>query len=404
MISAADETRLLDECVKIHDYFAREQLSRNHYAEAPYVSAGDLASYELLTSLIATPPGQPKTSARRTLTGFILDNIVDAHVFTPVGTDDSSTEDTSVLTELRDRKNAVAERLGFGSYIDAYAATRGWTARRITGRAQAYLDETSDEYWALFGSYFTRGAPRENLDMLYRDMLLTHDPLFGLEPLPGRLRTMLEEVTDNTTASKIEMSISDDAPVTYACSILSDGRGYLVSAPCGGLEQYKAAFHGLGHALYTALPAAEPWVDLPVDLTQTEGMAFIFEAMPAVHARRYASLPELQARHLERLFRFISLYFGRLYAGRWFLEDVWYRKDLTVEMARALERKLVVAAVGFQPPADGPGFYIDWRPLCAEFLGAAEIAEMYASEDVATGDLRITRTAHGKLKAGRDVK
>lgn len=389
--------RLLDDCVSMHDAAVQQQLQLNLYDDAPYVSQGDLTELTLLNGLLDILRVRPSVQVR-TLAGFVLDNVIDAHVFAEHGTDESSTDDPAVRARLRDGKNRVARSVGFANYFDLYCATRETTAGAARAAARVALRSSEREWRALSARNALHGVTFDRFEQWYQAVLGRYDGLLGADLLIDAVGQQMERSYGPPLTERLTVQVSEDAPVTYACSILNRGAGYLVSAPVGGVEQFKAAFHGLGHAIYSLLPAAGAWVDLPVNLDQTEALAFLaqaslFDGPPAAVVSR---VDTDSLRELREAMRLVEVYFRRVYAARTIAEDDWYRAEPSTDRAAGRLSELTCTVTGLSPVGD-PELHVDWRPLCLEFLRAYEISEAMLETAIDKSGIHVARTEEGRV-------
>jgi hypothetical protein len=354
---------LLDQAVGMHDAEVRRLGNESDAQQQPDLD--DLYSRDTLGQLLAR---LDRHRCRRSsiLAGFILDNIVDRDIY--AGQADESTSGAwAVLPHLRRAKNELANDYGLPDYFALYLATRQYEWSAVAQLAKTTLAVTEAEYRALFNELIGAAATdRAAFDDAYKQVLHGNVDNYPFDALLPALAELLHDAFGGRYDASVEFRSVSEEIVTFAYTVLAEGRSALTTARMGGYEQFKAACHGLGHAVFGLLSTVPAWAALPADIALTESLAFSFQLVPAM-PWFCAGLDIEPNRDLLRWARFTECYFERMYAMQALWEHDYYdhggdAADLVSEFNAQRRRHL-----GVIEDADSVA-RPDYRPLCVEFL------------------------------------
>jgi hypothetical protein len=214
-------------------------------------------------------------------------------------------EMNGLRSEILQRAHEEAERLGFAGYAAFCRDLSGVDLTALRDFTQAILSRTLDMYQDLLAWYLKRWvgvelrhARRHDLARLFRA------PNLDTSLPPGNLReaadgSLHKMRIDPNAGGRIR--VDDEprprkVPRAFVATIRIPDEIILVVRPSGGVDDYQAFLHELGHALHYA--NTDPGLDVLDrrlgDPSVTEAFAFLLDGLLRERGwlRRFVSLPE----------------------------------------------------------------------------------------------------------------
>ncbi len=289
---------------------------------------------------------------------------------------------TEVLNPLRAEIFRSIERraaqLGYASYPELCRSVRGLPLDEVDRRMQAFVAET-DELYRLHLERMLRAAgipPAEAAthDVAYLSRSRGYDKYFPSEgAVPALKHTLREMGIDLGFQKEIVLDLEPrpgKSPRAFCAPVQIPGRIYLVTAPHGGPDDYRALFHEAGHAEHFAhfdpgLAMEDRYLGT---MALTETFAFLMEDFQR-NPRWCKEFLGLEDPAYQRRSDFLKLYLVRRYAAKLRYELGFYTRSSVEDNERAyrdeLESALGITVPGHQYLTDvDTGFY------AAEYLMA----------------------------------
>lgn len=195
-----------------------------------------------------------------------------------------------MLAERWQRVNAEANRLGFATYHALWDELGGLQLQNLELMAQTFLRETAVPYFRALNhwSQIILGTNQPDAaDMFYLLRGSQFDDLFPAEKLATAVyqtTRLLGLPLAETGGLEIDLEPrAGKSPRPFCAFVQVPAEIKLVVNPVGGHQDYKAAFHELGHALHGLhIPAHLPFAARYLgDDSVGEAYAFLFEQFPA---------------------------------------------------------------------------------------------------------------------------
>ncbi len=197
---------------------------------------------------------------------------------------------TPILAESWTTQHDLARELGAGSYRELFEGLRGIDLGALADQGRALLDDTADLYErAMDGALRASAgvglddAARSDLPLVFRAQGFDrHFP--SAHMLPALERTLeglgIELRRQSNVVLDTEPRPGKD-PRAFCAPVRVPGRVYLVMAPIGGVDDFRALFHEAGHTEHYAntggrLPFEYRYLG---DNSVTEAYAFLLEGL-----------------------------------------------------------------------------------------------------------------------------
>jgi hypothetical protein len=292
-------------------------------------------------------------------------------------------EVTASRNDLRERRwdllHARARELGFASYAALCDRLGRLGLERLRGTMERFLWETEAPYRERLASELRGVGVEPSLGERSDFLRLFRSPEFDalfprermLPALEATLRGLGVDVDHQPNVILDAEERPRKTPRAFCAPVDVPGEIYLVIAPTGGADDYRALFHEAGHAQHFAhVHAGQPFAFRGLgDNSVTEGFAFVLEHLlySAAWLRRYLDIADAE-RYLS-LARFQKFYFLRRYAAKLLYELGLHTSDDVRGQAKRYA-DLLTTHVGVRySPADylsdvDAGFY------CARYLRA----------------------------------
>lgn len=184
---------------------------------------------------------------------------------------------------------AIARELGFADHTARCAALGGLPLESLAAVCQTLLVETEALYRDALRPAFARiGVPADEAashDLAYLFRINDYDALFTSDQLVPRMRAMCEAMwLDIDAGGRVTFDLEDrplKSPRPFCSVIQVPQQVVLVLRPVGGLNDYAAFLHELGHALHFSHTSADlPWEFRYLgDNSVTESYAFVFDRL-----------------------------------------------------------------------------------------------------------------------------
>ncbi|MBI2844486.1 MAG: hypothetical protein HYX78_13910 [Armatimonadetes bacterium] len=228
--------------------------------------------------------------------------------------------------ERMQKLHGQAKDLGFGSYLQMYDQLKELHLDWLLGRMRELLDRTEDIFDAELDHHLDAiGMQKEDAtpaDTAYLFRAPQFDSLFPAEKLVESLKKTLSGMGIDLDSQKNVRLDTDSRPLksprAFCAPVVVPDEIYLVIAPRGGQDDYKAILHEAGHAEHFGhvLP------DLPFafkrlgDDAVSESFAFLMDNLLKNH-RWFAEVMDTHGiDDYLRLTRFHKLWMTRRYAAK----------------------------------------------------------------------------------------
>jgi hypothetical protein len=298
------------------------------------------------------------------------------------------------LAPLLEEKEAHLRRtvadLGYGTVLDVAVRLRRTEIGELRRLAREVLDRTEAAYAGALAAIVADeldlplerfGWPDVPLLFQLRDL----DGHFPADALVDHLNRTLEGLGLSADAGgRIHIDDGDGPrknprPICIPVAVPTDVR--LSIKPAGGLADYQALFHEMGHAQHYAAVATEHFAFRHLgDSTSSEAFAFLFEGLLAdpIWLAERTDLPEAARARLVRVQAFQRLYMARRYAAKVLFELALHGGELTGEVTPAEAYAAHLSeAYGF---ALGPEDAARWQVDQDDFLYAADYLRAWVLE------------------------
>ena len=200
----------------------------------------------------------------------------------------TATELNPLLRALHERAHALAEELGWPSYLAMCEDLSGIDLEALGAQTDAFLEASDDAYEPLLAPELERQLGlgfdrlrRADLPAFFRAPEL--DAAFQADRLVPSLGETLAGMGIDVAAQPGVVLDTEarpkKSPRAFCAPVIVPDEIYLVIAPQGGRDDFAALFHEAGHTEHYAhidreLPAEERYFG---DNSITEGFAFLFE-------------------------------------------------------------------------------------------------------------------------------
>jgi len=281
---------------------------------------------------------------------------------------------TPILAESWTRQHDLARELGGGSYRELFEGLRGIDLDALAAQGAALLDDTAAVYERAMDTALRDatgvsldGALRSDLPPVFRAPAF--DPHFpSTHMIPALERTLeglgIELRRQANVVLDTEPRPGKD-PRAFCSPVRVPDRIYLVLAPIGGVDDFRALFHEAGHTEHYAhtggrLPFEFRYLG---DSTVTEAYAFLLEGLTADPAWLTGVLGYREHADYLRHTATVRLYYHRRYAAK-LAYELRLHRGAGLEGADRLYAELLSGACRVRWPAEtyladvDAGFYV----------------------------------------------
>jgi hypothetical protein len=263
----------------------------------------------------------------------------------------------------------TAADLGYAGYVEMVSETSGIDLPKLSECVRPILERTEEQIRSLLSGAMLRSGDLELADAESHDMLAVFrasrfDHYFAAGGEMSLASGLVERGLglDLTASGRIRLDLEPrplKTPRAFCATVRVPDEVYLVTKPSGGVDDYSAFFHELGHALHFA------YVDgaLPVeyrrlgDNSVTEGFAVLIEGILRQRAwaeRHLGSDLELYLEHAALQ----ELWFYRRYSAKLAYElELWNATE--PEIDRLADRYVAHLGVCAPVPVDAERFLAD---------------------------------------------
>jgi hypothetical protein len=195
---------------------------------------------------------------------------------------------TPLLRESWETRHALARELGAASYRDLYERLAGVDLGALQRQGQALLAETDDLYAAALNREL-RAIVGIGLEAARRSdvpRLMRAAPFDAWFPADGMIPALEETLAGLGVDLRRQTNLVLDTeprptkdPRAFCAPVRIPGEVYLVIAPVGGVDDYRALFHEAGHAEHFAGASRTLPFEFRYggDAAVTETYAFLFQ-------------------------------------------------------------------------------------------------------------------------------
>lgn len=216
--------------------------------------------------------------------------------------------------DLCQSRNNLAEQLKLPNYFDGYCLTRAISPASLVTRCVELLEETAEDYYQGLTTFFGSTPTQDQFTDAYKAILTGSTELYSLDHIQ---RSIEKTVDYYGLDSKIEIFRGSASGITTNVTTLRPRKATLFLAETNGLESYRAACHGLGHAMF-AVDQHNDVVDvMGVNIGATEVSAFAAQEIALEQASEQDRV----------LLDIMPTYYARLYALRTVSESHFYEGD-----------------------------------------------------------------------------
>lgn len=221
--------------------------------------------------------------------------------------------------------------LGFKTYRALCDDLRGLHLTSLQASAEIFLAATSTIYFTQFKHWSQVMLGVETAvaaDMFYLMQGAQFDALFPKEHLKTTLHNVLHAYEiPLTSESGLKLDLEtrpNKSPRPFCAFVQVPNEIKLVINPVGGHQDYKAAFHELGHALHglhisASLPFTQRYLG---DDSVGEAFAFLFETIPSNLVWLQNVMKLTDDEHYVAYMQFIQLLFARRCAAKVLYENL----------------------------------------------------------------------------------
>ncbi|MCS7081560.1 MAG: hypothetical protein N2561_07690 [Bacteroidetes bacterium] len=228
---------------------------------------------------------------------------------------------------LHRRTHELVEALWGAPLLEALEELRGHDARTLRQKLERFAEETEDMYRELLSWYVGKRLGLELAQLERHDLahLLRghqYDSYFPAERLWESARRFVRAMgLDETAGGRVRLDLEArprKSPRAFCVPVRVPEEIYLVIMPHGGVEDYEALLHELGHALHFGYTRS----DLPYafrmlgDNSVTEGFAMTFDQLvqEPIWLRKVVGVE--RSEEVARFLLFQELALLRRYAGK----------------------------------------------------------------------------------------
>lgn len=267
-----------------------------------------------------------------------------------------------IYLEQIDLTQAVARELGYENHNDR-CGTLGRlplvelreATHQLLERTEAIYDESLG---ALLAAHGLDPAEASWADLAWLFRVDGYDGAFPGEELVGRMSAMVEAMgLDIHAGGHVSFDLEDrplKSPRPF-CSVLEvPQRVVLVLRPVGGLSDYAAFLHELGHALHFGYSDPElPWEFRHLgDNSVTESYAFLFDRLSVSRTWLGDYLPDEEAHALAKVLGLRELMMVRKYSAQLAYEIDLFSADEPKSKQAGWVRRIEEATGVRQPPGN----------------------------------------------------
>jgi hypothetical protein len=284
------------------------------------VSVGrDTLLYRQLPALIANE----KSRARREQLYASADPVLDSL--------------TLMANEIQQTYRRLAKELGYSSYPAMVEQLKGFTLASVRELATRALAESDSLYFALLSPLLRRSTGLQSTEVHRYDLATLlrsaeFDRFFPRKETVTRVRETYRSLgIDLSSQGNLSLDTADRAAknpraVCFPVSIPGDVRVSI--KPAGGVDDYAALFHEMGHAQHYA-HVTENSLEFKYlgEATVTETYAFLSEYLLCNPAwlRQNSRMPVPLLKDFARQMALVRLYFVRRYCAKFLFEEAFQR-------------------------------------------------------------------------------
>lgn len=285
------------------------------------------------------------------------------------------------LVAVFKKSHRATTRLGFPSYRAMFETVEALPLEPLRRQALDFLEHTRATYERQLASHAKKYLDMKpeklnRADLAYLRRARFLDDLFKKEKLlPAAWQTLLRMGIDaeNNDFLHIDMEPREKKSPRACCvPVRVPQEVYLIMAPHGGVDDYAAFLHELGHALHYA--SADPGLNFPArflgDNSMTETWAMTLEYL--LHNPRWLrdAVGIRQPEDCVEFFEFIRLYLIRRYCSKLLYELRLHDGDTPLEECPALYREILTGAGLAAYPEEDYLRDVDSHFYCARYLRA----------------------------------
>jgi hypothetical protein len=323
----------------------------SHEGEARVILGRDTLLYRQLPALIANE----KSRARRERLYAAADPVLDSLNATAI--------------EIQQAYRRLAQELGYSSYPTMVEQLKGFSLESVRDLATHALAESDSLYFALLPSLVRESAGLERTDLYRYDFPVLFrsarfDRFFSRKEIVTSVRDTYRMLgIDLSAQGNLSLDTSDHPAknpraVCYAISVPGDVRVSI--KPAGGMDDFAALYHEMGHAQHYA-HVTEQALEFKYlgEPTVTETYAFLSEYLLCNPAwlRQFSRMPVLQLKDYTRQMAFARLYMVRRYCAK-FLYELAFHDDQ--ERPDSLYAALLARTLGYRVhPSDPKRYLVD---------------------------------------------
>jgi hypothetical protein len=278
-----------------------------------------------------------------------------------------------VLARVEDESKRLSRELGYSSYTAMVEDLRGYSLTGLTPMAEDVLSSTDSLYFGLLKEMLTSelgllpGAfHRFDVAPLFRnpkvDRFFPPSSMMGVVTSTYKCLGIDLRTEQNLTVDAENRPGKNPRAVCFAVSVPNDIR--LSIKPIGGVDDYGALFHEMGHAQHYANTKEHAFeFKYTGEPTVTESFAFLSEYLLTNQAwlRQNSKMPTPLLQQYTRTAAFQRLYMVRRYCAK-ILYELQLHGNAT--NAPSLYAQLQARAAGYvSVPSDEKRYLIDVDPL-----------------------------------------
>ncbi len=300
-------------------------------------------------------------------------------------------EPAALRRERLEIERQVLASLDLGDPVTARTGLAGIDLAALAAACERFLADTADLYRDELRAVLSRrlgvapeDADRSDASYLFREA--GWDEFFpGAELLPIARRQLAELGLDAASGGRIRYDTEDrerKRARAFCAPVRVPDEVYLVIRPFGGLTDYRAFWHELGHAQHFSnasrgLPFEHRWLG---DNSVTEGYAMLFEHMVLAGPwlARYVRLAGERAREFRRSQAFAHLAIWRRYAAK-LAYEVELQRAPSREAGAASYAPRLTAATGFRYAPEEALLDLDDAFYAARYLRAWQLEALLAA-------------------------